>query len=758
MAIQLQGDFLLKDQFTPALRLMQDSMESLLRSTEQMAGSMGDAFDDTDLRKARTSLEQMKKSIGQIDTETDKNRIAQRKHNRELDRGIHSGKGLLGTIKGIAAAYITMESVKGFVTMADNLASSHTRLAMMNDGTRTNAALQKEVMDLSNRTRTNYLENVNAVAKLGSQTEGLFKSNKELLQFQETLNKQFKLGGAGIEEQKNAMLQLTQAMASGRLQGDEYVSINENAPQLMGLIAKELGVSKSALKELSSEGKITADIIKNALLNATDETNKAFQQMPMTFGEAVQVLKNETIEALTPLAHAFISIINTEEFMAIMDGLKMIIHGVAVALMIFANVAGFAINFIRDHWEAAMPLVIALLSIFIAHLIITKIQLIKTAAEALLAGAKMLIAFLAAHAPLILVIMAIGLLIYILYKLGVTAEDVFGFIGGLVFALGAIIQNVGIAIYNVAMWVVTAIINFFARMDQQGRQTAYNIAKAINNGMNTARRSVAGFVNSAIGFFESWVNKGIRGVNSLISAISNISLPTIDWETGDITMGTTVGEALGINGAGLSEISLGRVDFGGDTPFNMEAPGAFVPQTAPSMEYKSVGGAFQGGQQAGKSLFNNMKDGLDGIIDKLSGLKGAADFQSALEDATKMSKDMQNAMPEGGGGGAGSGGSGGRGGDKAAKGTAKNTADTAKNTADMVGEMQRTNDNLKYLKSVALGRAVSNPKWDKVSIMVKNEFNGDINNGQDLDGFMTTVNQKLEGAIESTIGGVVTEI
>ena len=185
--------------------------------------------------------------------------------------------------------------------VSDKFASIKARIDLINDGSQSTASIMDKVYQASERSRGSYTDMLDSVAKLNMLAKDSFSSNDEAIAFVEQLNMQFKLSGANVNEVNSAMTQLTQAMAAGRLQGDEFNSVMENAPMLAQAISQEMGVPIGQLKELGSEGAITAEVIKNALFNSADETQAKFNEMPMTFQEVGQQLSNAMFQAFQPV-------------------------------------------------------------------------------------------------------------------------------------------------------------------------------------------------------------------------------------------------------------------------------------------------------------------------------------------------------------------------------------------------------------------------------------------------------------------------
>ena len=210
-----------------------------------------------------------------------------------FSRLVGGSKDLLGafskisvSLYGIKEIFNGISSVVGTITnYSDTLSETTARLNLMNDGLISTDELWNEIYLSSMRSRGSIVDTADAVAKLGLTTKGVFKDNKELVQFSENLTKSFKISGTSTQGISSAMLQLTQAMSSGVLRGEELNSIFENAPLLIQYIADYMDVPIGQIRDLASEGKITADIVKNAILGATDEINQKFDEMPMKFEE-----------------------------------------------------------------------------------------------------------------------------------------------------------------------------------------------------------------------------------------------------------------------------------------------------------------------------------------------------------------------------------------------------------------------------------------------------------------------------------------
>lgn len=286
---------------------------------------------------------------GDISSELDKiSEKAQKVFGQDLQGAMNKlGKGLqiaaAATGIGVAATAVKDLAV-GAANLSDQMAQIRSRINLINDGSQTTVEIMDKIYAASQRSRGGYLEMADSVAKLNMLAKDAFSSNDEAIFFVEQLNKQFKISGASVVEVTSAMYQLTQAMASGKLQGDEFRSIMENAPMLAQSIAQEMGMSVGQLKELSSQGLITADIIKNALYGSAEETNQKFAEIPMTFADIGQSIQNQFIQAFTPVLEQLASITSSGEFMAAFEGVGIAIRSVAAVAQVSIGLISAAFN------------------------------------------------------------------------------------------------------------------------------------------------------------------------------------------------------------------------------------------------------------------------------------------------------------------------------------------------------------------------------------------------------------------------------
>lgn len=281
---------------------------------------------------ANTISSELPKSVAEASNKVAKEAAGIRAEIKSIVSQMNKGLQFAGAVTGIGLVANKVKDVAvAAAQTADELTSIRSRINLINDGSQTTAEIMNKIYGAANRSRGSYIDMADSVAKLNMLAKDAFSSNNEAIAFVEQLNKQFKISGASVQEASAAMYQLTQAMAAGKLQGDEFHSIMENAPLLAQSIAQQMGLSVGQLKEMSSQGLITADIIKEALFNSAEETNAKFAEIPMTFAEVGQSIQNQLIQAFQPVLEQISSIPQSGEFQALSEGVGVAIRGMAVA-------------------------------------------------------------------------------------------------------------------------------------------------------------------------------------------------------------------------------------------------------------------------------------------------------------------------------------------------------------------------------------------------------------------------------------------
>lgn len=252
-------------------------------------------------------------------------------YNESLKRTSTAANAASGGLARLIGTVVSLAAVKKGMDMTDIYTNTNARLSMITENLEEQKALQNDVFAAANRARGSYVDMANAAAKMRMLAGDSFGSNQEALGFTELLQKSLKVSGAGQAEQNSAFLQITQAMAAGKLQGDEFRSVMENAPMVANAIAEYMGKSKGELKEMSSQGLITSDIIKNAMFSAADDINGKFAQMLMTFADVWTRIKNSGMQAFGSVFEKANNMLNSDKGQAAIQNLTGAVHMAAGA-------------------------------------------------------------------------------------------------------------------------------------------------------------------------------------------------------------------------------------------------------------------------------------------------------------------------------------------------------------------------------------------------------------------------------------------
>lgn len=333
-AIQIQNGM------TPALKSMNNALNMVLSSFESVQNASSRAIDTASIQAARAELNKSEIALNGVEQEIRESAQAQQDLNNKMNASHGAANGLLNQVRNIATTMGVAFGVKSILNLSDSMVSTTARLNMINDGLQTTDELQNMIYQSANNSRGAYLGTAQAVSKLGILAGDAFNSTGEIVAFAEQMNKQFVIGGSSIQESTSAMYQLTQAMAAGRLQGDEFRSILENAPMLAQAIANYMDLPVGKLKEMSREGLITSDIIKNAMFSVADETNAKFEQMPMTFAQVGTVIANTLLQTFDPVIQGIGR--GAQWIGDNWSNIEPVFYGVATAVGVYATAMGIS--------------------------------------------------------------------------------------------------------------------------------------------------------------------------------------------------------------------------------------------------------------------------------------------------------------------------------------------------------------------------------------------------------------------------------
>ena len=361
----IKSQLVLVDGMTAPLRSIHRAMNLALNSFESMQTASGRAVDTRSFQTAREELARMGAQLEEVENQT--------------RRTGGAAESMKSKFMHAAAAVGAALSIKNIIGLADAMTQTEARLNLITGDLEKTAALQDQIMASANRSRASYQSTADAVAKMGIMAKDAFNNTDELVAFTELINKQFTIAGASVAGQEAAMMQLTQAMASGVLRGEELNSIFEQAPTIIQTIADHLGVSVGEIRAMAAEGQITAQVVKEAMLGSAKEINDQFNDMPYTFAQVWTMMQNILLEAFGPLI----------------------------------QVIGAGAQWIYENWAAIEPVLVGVAT---AVAILTAAYLVHTAATWLQVEANRALIISLLSNPILWIAVAIGILVGMIYK------------------------------------------------------------------------------------------------------------------------------------------------------------------------------------------------------------------------------------------------------------------------------------------------------------------------------------------------------
>ncbi|WP_312340263.1 tape measure protein [Anaerospora hongkongensis] len=367
-AIQLQ------DGMTSVVRSMNNALNICISSFEAMQNASNHAVNTANISAARAELSKASIAMNTVEQEIREADAAQKQLNNDLHQGQAAATGLASSLKNAAMAIVTAVGANKVINLSDTVAQTTARLDLMNDKQQTTVELQEKIFQSAERARGVYQSTADAVSKLGMQAAQAFSSNDELIAFTEQLNKTFVIAGASAVGVDSVMLQLTQSMAAGKLQGEELNAVLDNAQPIVANIQRYLqnvqGFPKSTtdnIKQLASDGVITAQIIKNAMFYAAEETNAKFAAMPKTFGQVWNSVENRTLKAFQPVLQMINTVANSKGFESMVTGgINAIATLGNVAAKTFNEIA-YVSGVVANNWSILAPAVLGITAAYLAY-------------------------------------------------------------------------------------------------------------------------------------------------------------------------------------------------------------------------------------------------------------------------------------------------------------------------------------------------------------------------------------------------------
>ena len=505
-----------------------------------------------------SGFDQMTKAIKESNAalvETIKNQEQLGRKTQETDGHANN---LLKTMRNIAATAGVTSLVKGFLGLSDSQAQINARLNLMKDETHSVAQLNDLIYQSALRSRAAYSDTADAVGKMGLNAKNAFSSNEELIAFTEQVNKQFKIGGASAQEQSNAMIQLTQAMAAGVLRGQDLNSILAAAPGIARTIEESMGWASGSIKQYAEDGKVTAQVVKNSLLNMADETNEKFASMPMTLSDAMTQGKNIVQHSAKEMAQAWNDFIQTDKGQEILGETISLFSALTQVGTDALAAIGQGALFVADNMDMIIPMLTAVGAVFL----FVKAQAIQTALASAAAAGTHAAAWAAANWPVLLMAALFAGALIAAQQFGVGMQEVGGWVGqvfGMTYAVG---YNVFATLWNV----IASFAEFFANVFNDPVAAIAHLFSDALDAILSMVETVAGAIDALTGSHLQGAVSGFRGkMSSWVDSTFGENAIQIK-RMANLDIGTTAAEwgNYGANlGAKLDNLSLNIGDLAG---------------------------------------------------------------------------------------------------------------------------------------------------------------------------------------------------
>lgn len=710
----------LADNFSAPLMHIVSAVNMTISAMNDMNQSMNAGVNTASLSAARNEIaqatvaaEEFNQTMQQAGSPINDNIRRQEQFNQSLQNGASESSNLVSAIKRMAEAYLSIQTAGKILEMSDEITQTTSRLNMMNDGLQSTADLYNMVYAAANDARGSLGDMASVVARFGNNAKDAFSSSAEVVQFANLVQKQMTIAGASTQEAANAELQLSQALGSGVLRGDELNSIFEQAPNLIQNIADYLNVPIGKIRSMAQDGELSADVVKQAVFAATDEINANFENMPMTWGQMWTVFQNDATMAFQPVLQRLNDLANTDGFQEFATNAINDLAVVAgVVLDIFEGIGSIG-TFVQDNWQIIGPVVygvVAALAAYATYVGITNaIDMISTGikitmcvasyAHAAATGTEASATAAATAAqyglntamlscPLTWIVVGIMALIIVLVALcnhfsgaGHIAQSTFGAICGGINVVIQYFKNWGLSVADIFIGIWNA-----------GGACATNVEIAFHNAISHVQA-----------LWYNMLSTALTVVSGICSALNK--LPFVDFDYS------------GITGAADNYASKAAAA-AGNTKDYASVPAAFSKGVKTYDTYQKgwVNDAYTAGAAWGDGVTSKIKNTLSS---KATNIPNANNYPNALASSNAA--------------------------------TAANTADTAKNTAKTANTLSASSEDLKYLRDIADREYVN--KFTTAQIKVEMINHNNVNNDMDLDGMAEHLRSKIEEEMNAAAEG-----
>ena len=710
----IQTSIQLVDKMTAPMHNMISAANTLCSAFGDIEGASSKAFDMSKINQAKAQIAAASQQMEEVSGAADSAAGAQQRFNSSAS----AGSGVIGDLAkkaaGLIATYASFQGIKSVLGVSDELTSTQARLDQMNAQLGGTDLKIKDIYSVAQNARGSLGDMASVVARFGNNAKDAFSSTDEVVKFASIVQKQMTIAGASTEEAANAELQLSQALGSGVLRGDELNSIFEQAPNLIQSIADYMDVPIGQIRNMASEGKLSSDVVKQAILASADEVDAKFNQMPMTWAQVGQSIKNTAEMAFQPVLNKVNQLANSPAFQNFVNNAMGALTKVASVTLDIMNGIASVGNWISENWSTIEPIVMgivgalglyaaAMLTINIINGISAALETVKAASQMMATGATL--AETAAQYGLNAALAACPITWIIVAIIAVIAA---------IFAVcGAIAQLTGVANsgFGVICGGINVVIQFFVNL---GLAVA-NIAVGIWNAMSAVAQNIVIAFHNAIGKVQAFFLNLAATAATVVANIANAlnKLPFVNIDTSGLTSAAA--------------------------SFKSKASEAGTAE-----EYKSISAAFSKGMSTNNafskgwasSAFKSGASFGDGAAKKVKGAfssKGLSSLGSKSLGLANNAKSGSSNLAN-----------------NAAK-TAGNTGKTAGNTGKIAKSVSASKDDLDFIRKMADRRAIN--RFTTAQIKVQMTNNNKVSSTMDLDGMVDYLANGVQQAMEASAEG-----
>lgn len=356
----IQTSLSLQNRMTPVLQGILKSQNIVISAFEQMERASGRSLNTSSISAARVELNRVGAEFDKIEKEIDDANKKQQNLNDSVKKGGSAVDGLTSKVMGLAGAFASVAGLKKAINISDELTQTHARLNLILDDGQSLEELNARIFASAQRSRGAYMGTAQAVASLKSQAKDAFKTNDEAIQFAELLNKTFVVAGTSAQGAESVMYNLTQALGSGVLRGQDLNAVMANAPQILQYVADYMEIPMGQIRKMAEEGSLSADIIKNAMFMAAGDVEAKFSSMPMTFQQVWQSFQNEALMAFEPVLLRLNELVNNPAVQQFAANVVNALAWVGNAILWVIEQATMVGNFIAENWAIIEPMVIGI--------------------------------------------------------------------------------------------------------------------------------------------------------------------------------------------------------------------------------------------------------------------------------------------------------------------------------------------------------------------------------------------------------------